>query len=137
MSFTYNGDLATALDYARFRLDDTLEDDPFLQDEIYAALFERFGTQLGLAMASRAIELKIAKRITSFGEAAGIRFSLDNQKWYRDQYDLIMQEPAYEAGDAGNLLRVGRIKRGHVDSYESYRRFHQYPEPLDPALESE
>ena len=135
MAFTYRGDLADSLDYARYRLDDTNEDDPFLPDETYLALFERFGVREGMAQAAGAIALNLSKRISSFGEAAGVRFTKANLDYYQKLPGIIRAEPPYDADEAAASaggVRVGAIKRGVNDTYWHYRRVEQYPKPCPP-----
>jgi hypothetical protein len=116
MAFTYIGDLSSALDYARWRLDDTREDAPFLQDETYTALFERFGVREGMAQAAGTIAVILSKKITSFGESAGIRFSKRNLDYYESLPDIIRREPAYESSGVTSRIRLGRIATGHSDT---------------------
>lgn len=139
-TFTYDGLLGTALDYARCRLDDqdpqaSQDPDgspsPFLWDETYLALFTRHGVQMGMYFAARTIAIKISKDITSFGEAAGIRFSFRDRDYYEQVAQQILEEPPYTDADSARAAvgRVGVIKRGVADSYDYYRKFEVYPRP--------
>lgn len=116
-SFTYDITLATWRDYARWRLDDTDPEAnngaPFIYDETYDVLYITFGPIEGLARAASQVAVVIAKGITSFGEAAGIRFTLNNLKYFQELPDLIRSEPAFDV--SGNLTRK-LIKVGAIDN---------------------
>lgn len=140
-TFTYNGDLSTALDYARARMDDidpnaALDEfgnpAPFLYDEVYLALFEKHGVQYGMHLAAKMIAVRISKLLSSFGEAAGVRISWkDRLAGIKNVADEILQEPPYDAANvAQTLASSGVIKRGQDDSYWPYRRIEVYPRPL-------
>lgn len=131
MSFTYTGDLSTALDYARWRLNDTNEALAFMQDETYEALFDIHGEHEGMAMAAAHIATVISQKITSFGETGGIRFSKRNMDYYEELADIIRSEPPYSADAAGVSIKVGRLTKGVEDSYEPYRRVSGYPVPTE------
>ena len=145
-TFTFIGDASTALDYARLRLDDidelvtvdeTQEPSPFLWDEAYAALFDKFGVQEGMAIAARIIGAKIAKFISSYGETQGSRFSKRNLSHYFQLPDQIRSEPPYDPDEVSSIAKIGGIKAGVDDTYWSYRRYEQYPTPCPPDESSD
>ena len=137
--FTFIGDLSTALDYARWRLDDTDpqvtndsdgDPSPFLWDATYTALFARHGPQMGMYLAAKTIAAKLAKEISSFGEAAGVRFSFRDRDYYESLAQEILSEPPYGSTSL-SLGRIGKMTRGQDDSLDEYRKFEVYPEPTE------
>lgn len=118
-TFTYYGDLSTALDYARWRLDDTdatIRTDetgspaPRLWDETYLALFTQRGVQFGMHLAAKQIAAQMVREITTFRESGGIGFSLRNSAYYESVSDEILQEPPY--GQTGyDPAKVGHIRQ--------------------------
>lgn len=112
-TYTFDETLPTLLDYARWRLDDVKESSPYLSNETYTSLFSTFGPVEGIAIAASAIATKLAKKPTSFGEAAGIRFTKANLNYYESLPDIIRGEPPFGNGSVRlKLIRAGKIKTG-------------------------
>lgn len=119
-TFTYTeGDLSTALNWARFRLDDTDpqiranyqgEPAPFLWDEDYLYLFDRFGVQEGAAQAAERINLILSKRFVRFTNGpTTIQFKRDS---YETMAQILRTEPAYDPAETVGLITVGQLKAG-------------------------
>ena len=118
--FSYTeGDLTTALNWARFRLDDTDpqiranylgEPAPFLWDEDYQFLFDRFGTQEGAAQAAERINLILSKRFRRFTDGpTTVTFDRDS---YEKIAAILRSEPPYDPGESVGLITVGMLKAG-------------------------
>lgn len=131
-TFTYIGDLSTPLDYARWRIDDidpqatqdeTQSPSPFLWDDTYLALFSRHGVHQGMIVAVRVIAAKMAKDITTFSEANGVRVAWKDREYFQRLAEEIAQEPPYDASEikGGSGITTGHLTRG-VDDSKQYRR---------------
>lgn len=140
-TFTYIGDLSTALDYARFRLDDidnqasvdeTKSPSPFLWDETYLALMAKFGTQQGMVMAANAIAARVSKDPSSFRESGGIGVAWKDRAYYERIAKEIAAEPPFVAGaiDQEILMAVAQsshMRRGVEDSYRMRKYNNEAP----------
>lgn len=129
-TFTYTeGDLTTALNWARWRVDDIDprvrqtsqgQPAPFLWDEEYLTLFSLHGVQEGAAQAAERIALMLSKRFVRFSD--GPTTVTFDRGAYEEIARKIRTEAPFDPSETNRLVSVGLVKSG-VSAPTSSRRF--------------